>query len=239
MGRRALRGLPLLICLALPALAAEGTVSGTVSVYVEKDGQRLRAADASDVVVYLTGFTQPAPDALAVMGQKDRTFTPSVLPIVKGQAVLFPNRDPLLHNVFSRSRAAGQEGKAASTGRAGFDLGKYRDSDPPKTVRFDKSTGVVDVYCDIHEDMAASILVLPNRAFAVTDARGSFRIRGVPPGTWTAFAWSRRAQPQRVQVQVKPGGEAKLSFELLEGGQQREQHHDKYGRPYKTRGGYD
>ena len=46
---------------------------------------------------------------------------------------------------------------------------------------------------DIHPEMAATILVLPNRRHTQIAADGSYAIDGVPPGTWTVFAYTRRA----------------------------------------------
>jgi hypothetical protein len=152
------------------------------------------------------------------MRQHEKTFVPGVLPIVKGESVVFSNDDPILHNVFSRSRARE------------FDLGKTRRGEEQKT-RFDK-TGVVDVYCNIHESMSASILVLPNRAFATTAPDGSFRIDQIPAGTHTAYAWVRGAEPMKQEVTFGANETKTLSF-VLRQRRAADRHLDKHARPYK------
>jgi hypothetical protein len=63
---------------------------------------------------------------------------------------------------------------------------------------------VVDVYCNIHPAMAATVLVLPNRYHVNTNGR--FTLTGVPEGEWTLFAYTRRAQkPRSVKVRVAAG----------------------------------
>lgn len=219
MGRRALALLAAL--LAVTSSAAE--LSGRVSVHTKSaEGERVPKADASDVVIYVTGLTEPAPGHVAKMMQKDKRFVPAVLPIVAGQTVEFPNEDVRIHNVFSKSRARS------------FDLGKYRKGDAPKTVVFEK-TGIVEVYCDIHEEMASTILVLPNSKFAVTGPDGRFRIPELPPGRYTAFAWHRRGEPSRKKFEVKAGGDVTLDF-TLEETRASEPHLNKYGQQYKKRG---
>src|SRR5262249_57811580 len=85
---------------------------------------------------------------------------------VAGQSVSFPNRDRLYHNVFSVSPTLS------------FDLGQYKSSDPPRSQAF-PTPGLVPVYCNIHPDMISYVVVLENRAFAVTgeDAACELRVR--------------------------------------------------------------
>jgi hypothetical protein len=60
-----------------------------------------------------------------------------------------PNRDPIFHNVFSLSKTKT------------FDLGNCRQNET-RSVAFPKP-GIVQVYCHLHPNMAASIVVTPNR----------------------------------------------------------------------------
>jgi plastocyanin len=107
--------------------------------------------------------------------QKDQTFVPRVLAIQSGTTVEFPNRDPVYHNVFSVSPAKR------------FDLGKYVKGQS-RSVRFDKS-GLVQVFCDIHSDMAAFILVIPHHVFVRPGADGRFALPELPGGTYRVRAW--------------------------------------------------
>jgi hypothetical protein len=172
-----------------------GVVRGSVTV--SADGVPRR--DAQGAVVYLVGFEEPPPPAVPELRQKGRQFQPPLLAITAGQSVSFPNGDPFFHNVFSLSPARR------------FDLGQFKMGEA-KEKQFPRP-GVVEVYCNIHPDMAATILVLPNRRFAITAADGSFTIAGVPDGTWTIFAYERQAEkPARGEVTVAGGSAAKVSL---------------------------
>jgi hypothetical protein len=96
---------------------------------------------------------------------------------------------------------------------------------------------VVDVYCNIHPEMAATILVLPNRKFARVGADGRFAIADVPPGTWTVFAYTRAAvRPAQAKVTVTSGADAELHLDLSRGVEP--PHLNKYGEKYRDPGKY-
>jgi plastocyanin len=192
-----------------------GRVVGTVKVS-EADGQPAVA----DVVVYILGFTEPPTDKVTAIAQKGRKFVPALVAITLGEKVEFPNFDPFLHNVFSQSPPRK------------FDLGSF-----PKGETKEKDfpeLGVVDVYCNIHPEMAASILVLPNRRHTVAGADGKFVIDGVPPGDWTVFAYARRARPISAKVTVKAGADAPVDLAIVRGAEPA--HLNKYGEKYKDGG---
>jgi hypothetical protein len=116
---------------------------------------------------------------------------------------------------------------------AKFDLGLYK-SGVTKSVAFNQ-TGVVDVYCNIHPEMAATIIVVPNRRHTRVDPTGHFVLDGVPAGEWTIFAYSRRAtKPSSVKVSVKPGAEASVELTIVRGAEPA--HLNKYGEKYKEGG---
>ncbi len=222
MGRGALI---LLWLLAAPlATAQQGTIRGEVRITVEgPDGRPIPKVDRSGVVVYLTGYTEPPPAGEANMAQRNKTFQPSVMAVVAGQKVRFSNNDVVVHNVFSRSRARK------------FDAGKNRPGED-YTETFTK-TGIIDVYCDIHEQMVATLVVVPNRAVAVTGPDGRFVLTGVPPGTYPLFAVHRRderSDVSRTEITVKPGQEVTATLELNET-RADDSHLDKHGRKYTPR----
>ena len=123
--------------------------------------------------------------------QLGETFIPHVLPVVKGSTVEFPNQDPIFHNVFSLSRTRT------------FDLGRYPKGDS-RSVTFDQP-GIVPVFCHLHSDMSAIVMVLDNPYFAVPDADGRYRIENIPAGNYTVVAWHERSEQVEQQVDVMAG----------------------------------
>jgi plastocyanin len=216
MGHRVLTALASLALAATTAHAGNGgRVTGKVTV-TDANGKPAVA----DVIVYVVGFTeQPSATApAATIAQKGRKFVPDLVAITVGESVSFPNGDAFLHNVFSQSPARK------------FDLGSFKKGET-KDKQF-PNAGVVDVYCNIHPEMAATILVLPNRRHTRAAADGSFTIEGVPAGRWTVFAYARRTtKPVSAAVTVTDGQDATVNLALVRGAEP--PHVNKYGEKYK------
>ncbi|MDB4954698.1 MAG: hypothetical protein JWO36_2267 [Myxococcales bacterium] len=214
MGDRILRALLIIAVLAGVASAdPAGRVVGKVTL-TEADGKPASAV----VIVYVVGFPEPGTaKSTAEIRQQDRKFVPDLVAITVGESVTFPNSDPFLHNVFSQSPSRK------------FDLGSFK-----KDQRKDKdfpNPGVVDVYCNIHPEMAATILVLPNKRHTQASPDGSYVLDGVPPGNWTVFAYTRRAaKPASVRVTVTAGADATANLALVRGAER--EHLNKYGEKY-------
>lgn len=213
---------PLLLLVLPPVGLSAETPDAAVHGMVKVRFKGTAKNDASGVVVYLVGFQEGPPAAIPTLAQKDRAFAAAVLPITAGQSVAFPNQDNVFHNVFS------------PTPSRPFDLGQYKQGES-KTKQF-PTPGVVDVYCNIHPQMAATVLVLPNRRWAVSDKAGGFDLEGVPPGTWTLFAYSRFAdKPVRQNVTVAAGQTLELDIAIDEV-RADVPHLNKYGQPYRGEG---
>ena len=168
-------------------------------------GQPSREEELRNVVIYLEptpeGVTVPPPPSSPFrMRQENSTFLPHVLAVQRGSTVEFPNSDPIFHNVFSLSKAAS------------FDLGRYPQGQA-KGVRFDKP-GLVKVFCHIHSDMSAIIMVLDNPFFTTPDSNGHFQIDGLPSGTYRAVGWHERARPQVHDIRIEPGQASVVNFRI-------------------------
>ncbi len=205
-----------LACLVLSASSlahADASVHGIVEVTRPQD------VPVGAVLVYLVGFDDKAPAEAVEVKQVGRRFIPDLIAITAGGSVTFPNGDPFLHNVFS------------PTNDRTFDLGSFKKGDA-RSRTFPKR-GVIDIYCNIHPEMSATLVILPNTRFTFTDASGRFQIDHVPVGTWTLFAFSRRAvQPVSTKVTVGADGVVEASFKLDE--VQRDfRHQNKYGEKYR------
>ena len=210
----------LLISLILTVAAQAGTITGSVRA-VGKSGlesgggggkyesrkfkfaERVDYSALHEFVVYIegpvAGKSEPPKKPLQIVVQKDAQFSPHLLPAVVGTTVEWPNQDEISHNAFSMSDAKE------------FDLGLYKEK--TKQVTFDKP-GRVDVFCSIHTTMHCIVLVLENPFFATTDARGRYRIDGVPPGTYRLKAWHERVPSQVREITVPADGELKEDFTL-------------------------
>jgi plastocyanin len=207
------------------AAAVGGTITGTVrgvpppnsapsaesgDAYASrcyKFAEKIDYEHLRDFVVYLdqdvSGPAEAPAERVVTTTQRDANFDPHVLPVPVGTTVRWPNEDDIFHNVFSMSEAKE------------FDLGYYKKEKVPK-VTFDRA-GRVDVFCAIHSRMHCIILVVPNRYFAVADARGRFTITGVPAGTYKVRAWHERLPGKSRQVTVPADGEVKADFTLSVG----------------------
>ena len=195
-----------------PARVKESPAVAVVTGHVQG-----RAGLLQDAYVYLDQVRgAPARGRTLEIKQKDKQFSPHVAVVQRGTSVVFPNLDAVYHDVFSTS------------GRNSFDLGAYRAGETPRSVVLG-TPGVVDVFCNIHSRMNASILVLPSALYAKVGADGNFRMENVPVGTRKLVVWSPTAKPAQEKVDVTAAG-AQASFTLEE--QPPSAHLNKLGQPY-------
>ncbi|MFI5372087.1 MAG: hypothetical protein ACHQ52_11060 [Candidatus Eisenbacteria bacterium] len=151
-----------------------------------------------DAVIYLDHIPASAESALTAAAgsprlvQRDQSFDPRVLAVAVGSSVDFPNADPIFHNVFSVSPVKR------------FDLGRYSKGHS-KRVTFDRP-GLVNVYCEIHSNMAAYVLVLPHHAFAQPAENGTFALPDVPPGHYQLHVWHPDLPDLERDVDLPAGG---------------------------------
>lgn len=131
-------------------------------------------------------------NATGELQQKDLQFIPPILPIQVGGAVSFPNLDSTFHNVFSYSPAKT------------FDLGRYKKGEAPPVQTFE-TPGVVQVFCEVHEHMRATILVLETPFYTTAAPDGAFSIPDVPRGKYRLVIWNNPRDQQTVEVEVKSG----------------------------------
>jgi plastocyanin len=169
-----------------------GPVNGAVEISVRMITSEGQAAGA-DTVAWLPEFGAQPGDAVSfTVAQRDKTFVPRIVVVPVGSIVSFPNYDRVFHNVFSLSEPRV------------FDLGLYRNG-RSKSEQF-PDPGLVQVYCNIHPQMEASLMVVDARLYGAANDAGRIRIDGVPAGTWTVKTWNRRAGFADHRVTVPAGG---------------------------------
>jgi plastocyanin len=158
-----------------------------------------------------------APAIAAEMRTLKKQFTPQLLVVPVGSRVTFPNRDPILHNVFSVS------------GKNSFDLGLVGAGEG-KSATF-REAGLVRVFCNVHHGMFAHVLVVATPHYGVADARGGFALAGLPAGPGTLHFWHERAEPASRRIVVPFPGELELELPLVL--PRVPPHRNKLGKAYK------
>ena len=179
------------------ALSTNAYAPRAVSVQASSAVPEMRS-----VVVYLKdpSYRGALPVMRRQIRQEHESFVPRIVAITRGSIVEFPNGDPIFHNVFSLS--------AAGT----FDLGRYPDGQS----RFRQFTkpGLVKVYCHIHSQMSASILVLDHPYFTTPGDDGAFTLANVPAGDYRLVAWHERVGEQVARLSVQPGQATTIEIAL-------------------------
>lgn len=125
------------------------------------------------------------------MDQLAAQFQPRVLPIMAGTPVDFVNQDRFYHNVFSLSEDNG------------FNIGR-KPTGTVATHTF-KAPGLVEVFCDIHPQMSATILVLDTPWFTQPDSTGAFQLSGIPYGRYELRVYHPMHDPMRRELEVGDG----------------------------------
>jgi plastocyanin len=206
-----------LLFAAFLAASPTGSVEGTVH-FEQKSLVGSSEVKGAQAVVFLDSLEgpDPVPTEGAAMKQKDKSFEPRLLVVMQGSKVAFPNDDLIFHNVFSLTR--GSE----------FDLGVYRQGSS-KSVHF-KNPGVVDVFCNIHPEMIASILVLQNPHWVRVGDDGRFSLE-LPAGKHSVVVYWSSGVMDRKDVEVTAGGKVPLDFTLVDTGRVA-RHMNKFGQQY-------
>jgi len=220
--KRSALSVSLLLALLAAATASEaGTVAGRVEL-IEKGGKK--ADDVSEAVVWIEGVKLQAKPVSAEIRMKGKTFVPHVLAIPVGGTVKFPNDDSIFHNAFSVS------------GDNRFDLDLYKK---PKTGAWTfQHPGIVRVYCNIHPQMSAIIVVRDNPFFTMVARDGRFALEGVPAGSYRVTAWHERADEISVDVVVPAEGQTTANLTLDASKFRRARHKNKHGQDYPAREKY-
>ena len=201
------------LCCFSPWPAGAGPVSGVVRTVAQK------SSPAATPVVYAEPLDQTAPrqPQKVVLGQKNKTFQPRVVAVPVGSTVEFPNNDQIFHNVFSLSLPQP------------FDLGLYRAGES-KSRTFTQP-GVYRVFCNIHPQMSAIIVVAPTPYVAVVPPDGRFSLE-LPAGRYRLTALSERAAATTADVTSVQGLATAPDLQLDESTWKSTQHKNKFGQDY-------
>jgi plastocyanin len=151
-----------------------------------------------------SNFTRPTPTEIQKLDQTGLQFEPRLMGVVVGEKVRVVNSDPVYHNVFSLS----------SIKR--FDIGR-RPRGEHVDVIFDQ-TGIVQVFCDIHPHMTATIVVLPENTFNwyILEENTEFNLNNIPEGTYRISIMSPGFQEYTDQIRIQRGIKTSIGSITLE-----------------------
>ena len=142
-------------------------------------------------------YKAPAPAGPVTLDQNGCRYHPHVLGLMVGQTLEIKNSDGILHNI----KAMGKKNRP-------FNVSQPNVTTTPRT--FTTEEVMIPLECNVHGWMNAYLGVLPHPFFSVTGADGSFKISGLPPGTYTIEAWHEKYGVQTATVTVA-GSETKTS----------------------------
>jgi plastocyanin len=143
---------------------------------------------AENIAVYIDaipGKKFDYPVERVTVDQRNQTFIPHTLVILRGTTVDFLNNDHVAHNVYwpsiNGNKALRHSLTIVSPGHK-------------KSFQFD-ALGTAQLFCNLHTEMVGYIVVVPTPYFALTGSDGTFTIKDVPAGTYTLKTWSEDGKP--------------------------------------------
>ena len=159
-----------LVAAAAACVASAATLAINVA---DADGRPL--ADAAVLLEPVGSKAAVKPLADVQISQAKRQFMPRITIVTTGTPVSFPNFDTVRHHVYSFSPAKT------------FELKLYAGV-PNTPVVFDKP-GIAVLGCNIHDNMAAWVVVADTPWFARSADDGRARIDNVPAGNYRLRVW--------------------------------------------------
>jgi hypothetical protein len=141
------------------------------------------------------------PKKAAMLDQKGCVYTPHVVAVMTGQEFIVKNDDAFMHNVQSFAKT-----------NPPFNIAQPNKEE--KKIEPFKAAEEIQVKCQVHPWMVAYIHVFEHPFFAVSDAKGKFKIDGkLPDGEYTFVAKHENLGEQEATAEVKDG-KAEVNFKF-------------------------
>jgi hypothetical protein len=157
----------------------------------------------ANVVVYIEDIKAGGaiPPEAVTLTNKKCAFVPHVAVGFKGNKFIERNDDTIFHNIHTYIG-----------GRTMYNIGlPEKGSSVTKPL---KKTGVIEVTCDSHTWMHGYIYVSDNPYAVVTNEKGEFSLKNIPPGTYTVEAWHEALGKVKVaNVKVASGKSSNIRIE--------------------------
>ncbi len=159
----------------------------------------------ANVLVYVEGaslneyeFTPPT--SPVTLEHRGCSYLPRVLGVRVGQPLVVLNLDATAHNTHPLTQKNPEWNQTQPVGS------------PPLVKTFKRPEKSVVFKCNQHPWEKAYVAVFDHPFFAVSDAQGSFKIEGLPPGQYKVVAWHERFGEKSVDITFLPGEARELSF---------------------------
>jgi hypothetical protein len=135
------------------------------------------------------------------LDQKGCQYVPHVVVVPTTGQLDILNSDGILHNIHTHSTA----NPAVNVAQPKFKK--------VLTQKFTKPE-IIKAACDAHGWMSGWIVVTDHPFVAVTDDKGNFAIKDIPPGKYTVEIWQETLGKQVKEVTIKAKEDVKLTLEL-------------------------
>jgi hypothetical protein len=136
------------------------------------------------------------------MDQIGCLYEPRIATTRVGQKVEFLNSDALFHNV-----------RSITNNNETFNVAMPNKNDRVTKV-FSKAELFVQAKCSVHPWMSAYIAVMDNPFYSLTNEKGEFSIKNLPPGDYTIELWHEVFGTQTKDITVAASGKTDLEFEF-------------------------
>jgi hypothetical protein len=156
-----------------------------------------------NVVVYIEEIKagKAVPSEPVTLTNLKCAFVPHVAVGFKGDKFIEKNDDPIFHNIHTYLN-----------GKTMYNIGlPEKGSSVTKPLT---KTGVIEVTCDSHPWMHGYLYVSDHPYIAVTNAKGEFSLKNIPPGTYAIEAWHEALGKVKVSnIKVESGKTDKIKLE--------------------------
>ncbi len=170
------------------------------NVVVSSDG------GLQNVVLYISeglsaGEVSAVPSEEPTVDQHNCMYSPHVVAMDVSQKFKVTTSDQTTHNIHPLP--------APGSGNIGWNKSQPPGAPPIETNW--KAPEAISVKCNIHPWMHGWQVVVKG-PYAVTDEKGNFTIKNIPPGSYTVTAWQEEYGTQTAKVTVAAGQPGKADF---------------------------